>query len=315
MPKVSVLIPIYNVEKYISRCAKSLFEQTLHDIEYIFVNDCTPDNSMDILNKVIEDYPHKKNHIKIIHHSENKGLAAARNTGVMAACGEYIIPCDSDDWVEPEIYEEMYKKAVNDNSDIVTCDFLKEKTKRIEYQKQDSINDPHEYIKSIWDQKNYPAIWSRLIKRSFFINHNLNFTEGINMGEDLLIVSKIFFYAKRISYINKALYHYEMKNFGSIVRGFNEESSNQLIWAIEEIESFYKKWSDFENFESNINNMKIHIKYLHFKQKNMNLCKRSITLFSGLNTSIFSSTLKTSRKIKLLIVIKYPLLLSAIKKI
>ena len=90
--RVSVCIPVYGVEKYIERCARSLFEQTMTDgIEFIFVNDCTKDNSIEILEKVLEEYPHRKEQVKIIHHEKNRGLVAARNTGLEHATGDYII--------------------------------------------------------------------------------------------------------------------------------------------------------------------------------------------------------------------------------
>lgn len=111
-PKVSVIIPVYNVEPHIERCARSLFEQTLEEIEYIFVNDCTPDASMRILQNVLENYAQRKNQIIIINQPYNMGAAKAREIGIKAASGEYIIHCDSDDWVDKEMYRTMYEKAV-----------------------------------------------------------------------------------------------------------------------------------------------------------------------------------------------------------
>lgn len=122
MPKVSVVIPVYGVEKYIERCARSLFEQTLDDIEYIFVNDCTKDRSIDILNEVINDYPARKQQIRIVHHEKNKGLPFARQSGWQVATGEYVANCDSDDWVDLNLYEMMYKEAIEKNADIVVSD-------------------------------------------------------------------------------------------------------------------------------------------------------------------------------------------------
>ena len=92
--KVSVIVPIYKVEKFIARCAKQLFEQTLPEVEYIFVNDCTPDNSMLELAKTIQAYPHKEHAIRICTHEVNKGLPSARNTGLQHAQGEFIFHCD-----------------------------------------------------------------------------------------------------------------------------------------------------------------------------------------------------------------------------
>ena len=125
--KVSVCIPVYGVEKYIERCARSLFEQTMRDgIEFIFVNDCTPDKSIEILEKVLAEYPHRKKQTQIINHEKNSGLVAARKTGLAHATGEYIIHCDSDDWVELNMYEKMYHAAKAADADMVYCDYVKE---------------------------------------------------------------------------------------------------------------------------------------------------------------------------------------------
>ena len=118
-PKISVIVPVYGVEKYIERCARSLFEQTLEDIEYIFVDDCTPDNSISILCKVLSDYPNRKKQVKILHHEKNKGLAQARQTGLKIASGEYIAHCDSDDWVDKDLYEIAHNKAKSESLDVV----------------------------------------------------------------------------------------------------------------------------------------------------------------------------------------------------
>ncbi len=106
MPKVSVIIPVYGVEKYIERCARSLFEQTLDDIEYLFIDDCTPDKSIEMLKQVLEDYPHRKPQVVIHRMEQNSGQAAVRKWGMQNAIGDYVIHCDSDDWVELTMYEE-----------------------------------------------------------------------------------------------------------------------------------------------------------------------------------------------------------------
>lgn len=127
MPKVSVLVPIYGVEKYIERCARSLFEQTLDEMEFIFVDDCTPDKSMEILRSVIEEYrlrfAEKRYTVRIERMPTNSGLAAVRRYGIQLATGDYIIHCDSDDWVDATMYEKMYNKAIGEGSDVVVCDY------------------------------------------------------------------------------------------------------------------------------------------------------------------------------------------------
>ena len=134
MAKVSVIVPIYNVSRFIKRCVESLFNQTLDDVEFIFVNDCTPDDSIDILKKVIADYPDRNT--MIINHEVNKGLPAARNTGLKAASGDYIFHCDSDDFIEPTMLNDLYYTACDDNADIVWCDWYLTFEKNERYMKQ-----------------------------------------------------------------------------------------------------------------------------------------------------------------------------------
>lgn len=111
--KISVIIPIYNVERFITRCAISLMKQTLkEDVEFIFVDDATPDRSIDLLQEVINQYPERRNQVRLIRHAKNKGLPAARNSGLKVAVGEYIFHCDSDDWLELDMLETLYDVAV-----------------------------------------------------------------------------------------------------------------------------------------------------------------------------------------------------------
>lgn len=104
-PLVSILIPVYNVEAYIERCARSAFEQSYQNLEFIFVDDATPDASIQVLQRVIADYPDRCDSIKILHHERNRGLAAARNTAIAACHGDFVMHVDSDDWLEPEAAE------------------------------------------------------------------------------------------------------------------------------------------------------------------------------------------------------------------
>ena len=130
MPKVSVIIPVYGVEKYIGRCARSLFEQTLDNIEYIFVDDCTPDKSMEVLQAEIEKYrlrfAEEKKVVRTTRMPSNSSQAAVRRHGSQLATGDYIIHCDSDDWVDTDLYEKMYNEAINSGADVVFCPFKDE---------------------------------------------------------------------------------------------------------------------------------------------------------------------------------------------
>ena len=120
---VSVVIPVFKVRNFIERCATSLFEQTLEDVEYIFVDDASPDDSIEILKECLERYPKRKAQVQILTHEQNKGLPAARNTGLAVATGEYVFHCDSDDWVESTMLEDLYVTAIQNSADIVWCDW------------------------------------------------------------------------------------------------------------------------------------------------------------------------------------------------
>lgn len=121
--KISVIVPMYNVEKYITKCAQSLFEQTLDNIEYIFVDDGSTDSTITVLKNILERYPNKKNCVRIVQHDKNKGVSSARNTGLKYAQGAYIYYCDADDYLERNMLEQLYNTANRTDADMVWCDF------------------------------------------------------------------------------------------------------------------------------------------------------------------------------------------------
>ena len=121
-PKVSIVVPVYKVEAYIEQFVRSLFEQTLEDLEFIFVDDASPDESVAIIKRVLDEYPQRKGQVKFIRHEHNMDLPQTRKDGLNAATGEYLIYVDSDDWVEPNYAELLYTKAQETNADIVVCD-------------------------------------------------------------------------------------------------------------------------------------------------------------------------------------------------
>ena len=208
MPKLSVVIPVYGVEKYIERCARSLFEQTLDDIEYIFVNDCTKDGSIDILNAVINDYPARKEQVRIVHHEKNKGLPFARQSGWQVATGEYIANCDSDDWVALDFYEIMYNEAIEKNADMVVSDYIlvEGESKRqmcglrdVNASKEDIIKDMM-YMRTPWN------IWNRLFRRDLLAQFE-EFPQKY-MAEDMAVTLLLYHKSDVIAYCQSACYYY-----------------------------------------------------------------------------------------------------------
>ena len=143
---VSIIIPVYNSEKYVERCVKSLFEQKYQDIEFIFVDDGSTDNSMNILNRLLDEYPAVKERVVILSHAENKGCAMARLEGMKHATGEYLIQVDSDDYVTPDYIEKLVTSAQKYGSDVVVCDYFYFHDNRIDRKVLNPSADPHEFL-------------------------------------------------------------------------------------------------------------------------------------------------------------------------
>lgn len=202
MKKISVIIPVYNVEKYLSKCLDSLINQNFSDYEIILVNDGSTDNSQQIIDKYKEKHPN----IIFNYLQKNKGQGAARNLGVSKARGKYICFVDSDDYVEPNFMEELYKFATSSQYDIIVFDMYK----RFENDK------PKEYLKGIVKysdsiQKNYilslAGPCNKLIKRKVWVDNKLVFLEN-TIYEDLALIPTIAKYTKNIGYFEKPLYNY-----------------------------------------------------------------------------------------------------------
>lgn len=243
-PKVSVLVPVYGVANFIERCARSLFSQTmLDDIEYIFVNDGTPDRSMEILDKVIADFPHRRHQIRIINHERNRGLAAARVTAVLAAKGDYVAHCDSDDWVEPNMYAAMYNAAIRDNADIVICDFIEEKAVGSHVVEQHLLRPSGKTVESVFlyelaAESLSPFLWNRMIRRSFYIDNRFFADERIGFCEDLAVTIPMHLCTEQVTLIHEPLYHYNMMNSGSMTREKSLKKIESCALAKENIRQF-----------------------------------------------------------------------------
>lgn len=216
MPKVSVIIPVYGVEKYIERCARSLFEQTLDDIEYLFIDDCTPDRSVEILRAILEEYSPRKEQVIIHRMEKNSGQAAVRKWGMQNATGEYVIHCDSDDWVDRDMYRTMYNKAKKENADVVVCDYFISDAKTNIYKKGYYSSNKEEYLKNVLEMKSSWALWNKLVKRDLLDYNSIEYPED-NMGEDMAVVTQILLLVDRISFIDYAFYYY-FNNSTSVTR-------------------------------------------------------------------------------------------------
>ena len=170
---VSILVPVYGVENYIERCARSLFEQTYQNLEYIFVDDCSPDRSIELLETVISDYPHRKSQIRIIRYNKNKGIAAVRNTAVNEANGLFVCHVDSDDYLEVDSIRLMVENQQINQSDIVTVGACRLYKDHIDYIRQSPSNSKEQFLLTVLQPNFDHTIWGRLIRLSLYKDYGI----------------------------------------------------------------------------------------------------------------------------------------------
>lgn len=241
MPKVSVIIAVYGAEKYIERCARSLFEQTLNDIEYIFVDDCSPDKSIEILISVLDDYPHRKKQVRIIRNHSNLGVGGTRTVGMKAATGDYLIHCDPDDWVEHNMYELLYNKAIEDKSDIVVCDFFHEFPNQKIIEHFEPITPPILCINLSIKTKYWWSLWNRLVSRFVVDKYKVFPIPDLKYLEDVNLSVRLYCFANTISYISVPLYHYIRENENSILNSTpSREKYHQRRKCIDSLDTFFQ---------------------------------------------------------------------------
>lgn len=237
--KVSVIIPIFKVEPFIERCVRSLMEQTLKEVEYLFVDDASPDGSMAVLKRTLADYPERQEQVRILTHEVNKGLPAARNTGLAVAQGEYIFHCDSDDFVERELLEEMYAKAKEADADIVWSDFW------LSFEQNERYMQVREYptaataLRGMLEGAMKYNVWNKLTRRSLYLENDILFPAGHSMGEDMTMI-RLMACAQRVAYIPKAYYHYVRLNQSALTQTFSERHLVDIRHNVDETVSFLR---------------------------------------------------------------------------
>ena len=242
MPKVSVIIPVYNVADYIERCARSLFEQTLDEMEFIFVDDASSDNSIEILQEILFYYPQRKFQVHIVHHSSNLGPSTARNNGLRVATGDFVVYCDSDDYVASNMYKLLYEKAMQEKADVVYCDFFMAYSSHNKYyntlnENEDKTTFLRQYLLQSWT-----VLWNMIINRQLLLTHHLHFPQGITYCEDFYLTVPVLFYANKIAKVNDALYYYNRTNSSSIIRNLNHKDAlDERKTYLDTIEFFARK--------------------------------------------------------------------------
>lgn len=249
---VSILVPVYGVEKYIERCARSLFEQTFQNLEYIFVDDCSRDKSIELLHNIINDYPSRKSQIKIIRHEQNRGLAAVRNTAVQEAKGAFVCHVDSDDYIEPNTIEIMVNVQMKNHSDIVSVGAYQHLKGKVMLIRQFDSDNKEQQLLSILQRNVNHTLWGRLIRLSLYKDYGIMNKEGFNMGEDCMTTPRLVYYAKSVSSISMPLYHYNFSRDDAMcAKNFMDNSTTSWEEDITNFESVVDFFDDKEDVYKN----------------------------------------------------------------
>lgn len=261
MPKVSVIVPVYNVEKYIVKCLESLLNQTLEDIEIIVVNDGSPDNSQEIIDKYVLEYKDKiKSYIK-----PNGGLSDARNYGIEKATGEYIGFVDGDDFVDIRMFETMYNEAHKKKSDIVVCNL----NYVYDYDIVPTSSNVLEETTNIKDVmlNIYPTAWNKIYKRTFINKHKLRFKKNV-WYEDVEFIYRVLPYVNKISCVKNCFYQYVQRE-GAITKTYDKRLYNYIDnWN--GIVGYYKEHNLYEDFYTELEYSYVRYIYGTFLKQAMN---------------------------------------------
>ncbi len=260
-PLVSVLVPVYHVEGYIERCARSVFEQTYSNLEFVFVNDATDDSSIDILNNVLNDYPEHYTTTVIIHHPYQKGLAAARNTAIAICNGEFVFHVDSDDWVETNAIELVVKKQIETNADIVSAEaYMFTKGIKSPYLTGGWNLDRETLLIGLLTYNVSTTVWRRLIRKNLYLANDVFCDERGSSGEDFQVLPRLVYYAKNVTGIKEYIYNYNKTNQYSYSNSADSDVNIQIqgLFSVQVIVSFFSNKEPLRKIVDGCD-----IKYIH----------------------------------------------------
>ncbi len=266
IPAISVIVPVYNVEKYIEKALNSIIAQTFKDFELLLIDDGSPDNS----GHICDEYAENDNRIKVFHKA-NGGLSDARNYGLERASGEYTIFFDPDDWVNDDCLEELYKKAKEDNADMVICDYFHNDKYRQTYATQKpTALDNRTLIKDLLYGNIFGYCVNKLIKLECYKKYNITYPVGIYGCEDQYTMCRLLLHDINVSYLPKAFYHYVYYS-NSLSRHYDEKTY-EMDLRIREM--FTNLFDDTELHD------------IAYKQKTISLIARAFTFGNTIYNSV-----------------------------
>lgn len=239
--KVSILVPFYKVEKYVGRCVESLFTQTYKNIEYVFVNDCTPDGSMEVINGMIEKYG-VASQCKMIVHEHNQGISASRNDCLDNMAGDYFLFIDSDDYIDQDMVELLVEAAIKEDADISGCGYIEEYADHSVEFPQKYTNNHDEMMRAITLLTIKGVMWKLLVRSTIVTEHKdeVRFIPDRNMVDDYFFCCQIFYYAQRFAGVDRCMYHWIQYNPNNYTHTTIFAVESQAA-AIRKTEEFYRE--------------------------------------------------------------------------
>ena len=259
--RVSILVPVYKVERFIAQCAHSLFGQDYENIQFVFVDDCTPDKSVEVLKEVAAQYPNRTKDVVILHHERNKGLSAARNTALDVADGEYVMPMDSDDYLSSNsAVTKIMIFAEKNDADSVIFDIQDVfENKRITHSQQIPV-DSKEYVKKLLSREVSLCLCGGVYKRDLFVKYGIKSIEGIGMGEDYAVKPRLMYNANRIIHLPEPFYCYTHISQNSYTKKYSSKYLVDLQKALDVLTYFFSTIPDSDYFLPSL-----HIAYMKVK--------------------------------------------------
>ena len=239
--KVSVLLPVYGVEKYIGQCAESLFAQIFPDIEYIFVDDCTRDRSISVLREVMARFPQRAAQVTIVSQDRNRGLGAARLKALQHATSDYVMHVDSDDALPLDAVEKLYNRIVETGADIVDGGYADICEGRVLREFKPDKHGKEAYLKMMLCQNvTSNRIWGRIYRRSLYTDNQVFPVEGIDYSEDFCLVTRLMLHARR-AWIDDVVYHYRNDNSGSYTHQRSEKNMLSMFRAQALVNNYFRE--------------------------------------------------------------------------
>lgn len=243
---VSVGVPVHNASKFIERCASSIFTQNYENLDIVFVDDCSTDNSMDIIRATLERFPHRKNHTRIISLTTNQGVSVARNTLIEAFKGDFFTFVDADDYLSDNAIDLLVCKQKEDESDLVTGNIKVKYFDKEDIIEEPYFNYPDEMLLHLVSQPANHSNWARLYRKSIVIDNDIRYKSGMSMGEDWLFLVNVVMNLQSVSKIKDFIYTYDCTNEDSAMHRL----ANSQVFAkymLLELENFHEIYGLIKN--------------------------------------------------------------------